>query len=323
MFTPTRHGFIRGVDKIANSVIFAIGPVFIILAIGLIGMAALTYFTVVFPYFYQWDDDYIWTKFSYYAGLLFSIYMIVCIFFHYYMAIRTKPGGVLNAGTAETESDDPTLQELFIELEEYQVFPKTCKKCHLPKPERAHHCSVCKKCVLRFDHHCPWIANCVGHFNHRYFLLFMTYLVASCFYFVAVGWKVFLISLDFEAEWNYWMPRPYMALSFLLAVAIGIALGGMCSWHYYLVLTSQTTVEFYNNQYAKRSARQKGEVFVNPYDNGCLNNFRQFFNVGQNYKYPIYTIFLPIPILPSGNGKVWEKNAMHYTTVNDISDDTD
>ncbi|CAB4410562.1 unnamed protein product [Rhizophagus irregularis] len=26
MFTPTRHGFIRGVDKIANSVIFAIGP---------------------------------------------------------------------------------------------------------------------------------------------------------------------------------------------------------------------------------------------------------------------------------------------------------
>lgn len=119
------------------------------------------------------------------------------------------------------------------------------------------------------------------------------------------------------------MPRPYMALTFLLAVAIGIALGGMCSWHYYLVLTSQTTVEFYNNQYAKRSARQKGEVYVNPYDVGWLNNFRQFFNAGQNYKYPIYTIFLPIPILPSGNGKVWEKNAMHYTTVNDISDDTD
>ncbi|CAG8598479.1 1715_t:CDS:2, partial [Scutellospora calospora] len=55
------------------------------------------------------------------------------------------------------------------------------------------------------------------------------------------------------------MPRPYMALSFLLAVAIGLALGGMCSWHYYLIMTAQTTVEFYNNQYAKRAAKAKGE----------------------------------------------------------------
>lgn len=23
---------------------------------------------------------------------------------------------------------------------------------HLPKPERTHHCSVCKKCVLKYDH---------------------------------------------------------------------------------------------------------------------------------------------------------------------------
>ncbi|CAG8468724.1 16481_t:CDS:2 [Funneliformis caledonium] len=282
MYTPTRRSIISGVDRAANTVIFAIGPIFILLAIGLLGMATLTYFTVVFPYFYKWDDDYIWTKVYYYIGLIFSIYLVVCIFFHYYMAVRTKPGGVLNAGTAETESDDPTLQGLFLELEEYAEFPKTCKKCHLPKPERAHHCSVCKKCVLRFDHHCPWIANC----------------------------------------WDYWMPRPYMALSFLLAVAIGIALGGMCSWHYYLVLTSQTTVEFYNNQYARRSAKQKGEVYANPYDLGYLNNLRQFFNVGHNYS--IYTILLPIPVLPPGNGKVWEKSAMHYTTVNnDISDDTD
>ncbi|CAI2179356.1 2899_t:CDS:2 [Funneliformis geosporum] len=213
MYTPTRRSFISGVDRVANTVIFAIGPIFILLAIGLIGMAALTYFTVVFPYFYKWDDDYIWTKVYYYIGLIFSIYLVTCIFFHYYMAVKTKPGGVLNAGTAETESDDPTLQGLFLELEEYAEFPKT---------------------------------------------------------------------LDIEAEWDYWMPRPYMALSFLLAVAIGIALGGMCSWHYYLVLTSQTTVEFYNNQYARRSAKQKGEVYSNPYDLGYLNNFRQFFNVGQN-----------------------------------------
>ncbi|CAG8598495.1 1716_t:CDS:2, partial [Scutellospora calospora] len=183
-------------DKAANTAIHAVGPVFIVLAIGLIGLAIIVYFTVVFPSFYTWDEDYIWTKIYYYMGLIFSIYMIICIFFHYYMAVRTKPGGVLNAGTGQSESDDPTLQGLFLELEEYQEFPKTCKKCHLPKPERAHHCSVCRKCVLRFDHHCPWIANCVGYFNHRYFLLFMTYLVIGCFYFAIVGWKPFLLSLE-------------------------------------------------------------------------------------------------------------------------------
>lgn len=30
---------------------------------------------------------------------------------------------------------------------------KYCKKCNMPKPSRAHHCSVCNKCVLKMDHH--------------------------------------------------------------------------------------------------------------------------------------------------------------------------
>jgi len=29
-----------------------------------------------------------------------------------------------------------------------------CKKCISPKPPRTHHCSVCRKCILKMDHHC-------------------------------------------------------------------------------------------------------------------------------------------------------------------------
>jgi hypothetical protein len=34
--------------------------------------------------------------------------------------------------------------------------PRWCKKCGEWKPERAHHCSVSGRCVLRMDHYCLW-----------------------------------------------------------------------------------------------------------------------------------------------------------------------
>lgn len=55
-----------------------------------------------------------------------------------------------------------------------------CPKCSSIKPSRAHHCSVCKRCILKMgtswlilfseifhnlsflsfqDHHCPWVRN--------------------------------------------------------------------------------------------------------------------------------------------------------------------
>jgi len=29
-----------------------------------------------------------------------------------------------------------------------------CLMCHVFKPERCHHCSICNRCVLNMDHHC-------------------------------------------------------------------------------------------------------------------------------------------------------------------------
>ncbi len=47
-----------------------------------------------------------------------------------------------------------------------------CKWCAKFKPDRAHHCRVLGRCVLKMDHHCPWIYNTVGHHNHKYYYVY-------------------------------------------------------------------------------------------------------------------------------------------------------
>ncbi|RYH30106.1 hypothetical protein EON65_06300 [archaeon] len=70
--------------------------------------------------------------------------------YFYYFAVTTKPG------TPCDFVDESHMEDNF------------CKKCNFPKPDRAHHCSICNTCVMRMDHHCPWLSNCVGLRNYRY-----------------------------------------------------------------------------------------------------------------------------------------------------------
>lgn len=50
-----------------------------------------------------------------------------------------------------------------------------CPMCATYKPPRAHHCSRCNFCVLKYDHHCPWLGQCVGFFNYKNYLLVLLY----------------------------------------------------------------------------------------------------------------------------------------------------
>jgi hypothetical protein len=54
-----------------------------------------------------------------------------------------------------------------------------CPDCLCVRTTRSRHCTVCDRCVERFDHHCPWINNCVGVKNHNNFICFVTFMTAT------------------------------------------------------------------------------------------------------------------------------------------------
>mmetsp|Transcript_66579 Transcript_66579/g.206252 ORF Transcript_66579/g.206252 Transcript_66579/m.206252 type:complete len:331 (+) Transcript_66579:173-1165(+) len=154
-----------------------------------------------------------------------------------------------------------------------------CKWCGKYKPDRCHHCRVCKTCILKMDHHCPWVNNCVGFRNYRHFCLFLLFLAAACSFVVAVFLRYGLLFRPPARHEGVdaHLAQEWMLASFLICCTILVALGILGGFHAYLVLTNQTTIEFHGNCAARWATWKTGEKFRNPYDLGVCRNFQQVF----------------------------------------------
>lgn len=89
-----------------------------------------------------------------------------------------------------------------------------CPKCCSIKPDRAHHCSVCQRCIRKMDHHCPWVNNCVGENNQKYFVLFTLYIAL-----ISVHSMILVVNQFAEcvkSEWRQCSPYSPPATVFLL-----------------------------------------------------------------------------------------------------------
>lgn len=104
------------------------------------------------------------------AGLLWYDGFLVMSVWAHLAAMLTDPGTVPHEvcpPVAEEGKDSATKNKDH----------RFCKQCNSVKPPRAHHCSICRRCIMRMDHHCPWVNNCVGATNQKHFLLFIFYVL--------------------------------------------------------------------------------------------------------------------------------------------------
>ncbi|XP_007507495.1 palmitoyltransferase ZDHHC15 isoform X1 [Monodelphis domestica] len=171
-----------------------------------------------------------------------------------------------------------------------------CDRCHLIKPDRCHHCSVCSMCVLKMDHHCPWVNNCIGFSNYKFFLQFLAYSVLYCLYIAATVFQYFI---------KYWVgdlpnTRSKFHVLFLLFVAcmFFVSLMILFGYHCWLLSRNKTTLEAFS-----------APVFLNGPDKngfnlGFIKNFQQVF--GENKKLWL----LPIGSSP-GDGHSFPMRSMN------------
>jgi hypothetical protein len=113
-----------------------------------------------------------------------SLVMLAC--WSHYKCMTTDPGAVpLNARPLPSDLQEQDAEAQLVAGITQNPYRKFCKRCKAFKPVRAHHCSMCRRCIIKMDHHCPWVNNCVGIGNHKLFLLFLLW-VNMCSIFALV-----------------------------------------------------------------------------------------------------------------------------------------
>ena len=280
----------------------SLGPIFVVLVIATLFIYVSIAWIVGFPFWYERS------KIVLILGIFIGNWILVNASFNYYMALTTPPGSPPERSVIEAAVS-------------------ICKKCISPKPARAHHCSVCNRCILKMDHHCPWLNACVGHFNHRYFFLFCCYVWLGTIFIGLFGiWVAYeeyfgddrfykndtsTAAINSTIEENgqpirtWWQSFRHGCIVFELLATAGIfmAIGALTSWHIKLITDGETCVETYINQKERKRLTKLGYHFVNPYDFGPLNNWRNFlgFNQGKTWIH----ILLPSVSPPIGDGLTW------------------
>ncbi|KAG6006563.1 hypothetical protein E4U21_006861 [Claviceps maximensis] len=211
-----------------------------------------------------------------------GISLYILLNWSYTTAVFTDPGSTTNRdgyGLLPTAQGHPPVTSFTVKSTGEIRF---CKKCQARKPDRAHHCSTCQRCVLKMDHHCPWLATCLGLRNYKSFLLFLVYTSLFCFYAFAVSgtWVWSEVIQEDVQQFESILPVNFVVLSVLSGI-IGIVVGIFTGWHVMLASKGQTTIECLERTRYLSPLRQTYRAAHNP-ANGLPQAAQQFLDFHTN-----------------------------------------
>mmetsp|Transcript_25627 Transcript_25627/g.56514 ORF Transcript_25627/g.56514 Transcript_25627/m.56514 type:complete len:326 (-) Transcript_25627:162-1139(-) len=207
--------------------------------------------------------------------VIFNV-VTVFVFLNYILCLLVHPGAIPDQepGDIDAYMDYRNLNLLQSKRSGER---RHCKWCGKFKPDRCHHCRVCRMCILKMDHHCPWIYNCVGFRNHKYFFLLLFYSLLDCMFIV---WTM---SSSVKGVTPY---TPFISMFMLLfgvslAGFLGALLACFFSFHVWLMAQALTTIEFCEKTVKNSTS--------SPFDHGIFENICDV--LGDNpllWLFPIY-----------------------------------
>lgn len=207
-----------------------------------------------------------------------STMLLLC----YVRSVLAHPGEVPD-NDAQWEyipTDGPEVHDPSLNLQESKKSGQRrfCKWCSKYKPDRCHHCRICKTCILKMDHHCPWIYNCVGFKNYKYFFLLLIYSMLTLHYivwnmgFITVQRLVVIADAPFLVMFLVLFGE---TMAFFFAVLVTTFLG----FHIWLISKAMSTIEFCEKSLPKHNIADKDTpptktYDASVYDLGVIGNFR-------------------------------------------------
>ncbi|KAL5569379.1 hypothetical protein UlMin_025954 [Ulmus minor] len=227
-------------------------------------LMGFVYYITLFIFIQDWIG--LQTSSGSLSALIFTFMASLCLF-SFSVCVLADPGHVPASYIPDVEEQSGVSDD---ETKRNSVQSRRCDKCSTYKPPRAHHCRVCRRCVLRMDHHCLWVNNCIGYWNYKAFFLLVLYTTSASIYSTAI-----IITCAFQKDWEFsgWVPlKVFYVTCGAMMVSLSLILGTLLGWHIYLIIHNMTTIEYYEGVRAAWLARKSGQNYRHPFNLSAYRN---------------------------------------------------